>query len=156
MNTDVYKNNYIFYKKYHKSKYNILVHRICIPIIVWSLFGIVNAIGEHIHQNSIYNLYPSIIIYSFYILFYYLISAKRLFKYTLCCYTIILLLSIANYKYSNLSIYITVQILGWIAQIISHKYIEGNAPALSKGIIRSILVAPIFIVDELIDHTQYY
>ena len=56
------------------------------------------------------------------------------------------------YYVNNAWIYsIIIQISSWIIQILSHKYIEGNSPALIEGFVQSFLTAPLFIVVEIME-----
>ena len=55
---------------------------------------------------------------------------------------------------TGISTYLIVHILGWVFQIASHKYLEGNSPALLDGIVQSFLTAPIFIVHEVVENIQ--
>ena len=147
---DVYNKNYEFYKKYHNNLGNILVHIICIPYIVWSVFGLSNQLGYFLglNKNSNIKYLPSISIYSSYMYYYYKIAPKKVFEQTFYFYLILLMKLNYYYDYKSLK-YLVIQILSWIAQIASHKYIEGNSPALLKGLKQSFLTAPIFVVDEI-------
>ena len=42
-----------------------------------------------------------------------------------------------------------IHVSSWIVQILSHKYFEGNAPALTKGLFQAITIAPLFTWYEL-------
>ena len=154
-----YEKSYNFYKKYHSNLGNIFVHIACIPILVWSIFGISNKLGEflNLNQNSIIRSLPSILIYIMYMIYYYIIAPNNIFYQTSLFYLIILvnLNSFYRNKY-GLLFYILIHIGGWILQILSHKYLEGNSPALLNGIVQSFLTAPIFIVQELVDNINFF
>ena len=155
----IYNNSYNFYKKYHSNLGNIFVHIICIPVLVWSIFGISNKLGEllGIDQNSIISSLPSVLIYLLYMIYYYLIAPSNIFYQTVLFYLIILvnLNSFYRNKYALL-FYTLIHIGGWILQILSHKYLEGNSPALLDGIVQSFLTAPIFIVQELVENISFF
>lgn len=147
-----YQQKLMFYKNYHKNYINVLVHTLCIPSIVWSIFGLANIFGKHIGipQLLYYKFMPSILIYTIYMIYYYIIAPRKIFWSTLYFYYAILIESNRSYSINiNYNIYIYVHILGWIIQIMSHKVFEGNSPALFDGIIQSLTTAPIFIVQEL-------
>ena len=151
----VYQKNFNFYRKYHNNIGNIIVHILCIPLLVWSIFGLSNGLGAYLGLSQIgyYKYLPSISIYASYMLYYYVIAPKKVFWQTFYLYLIILINS--NSYYSGLSTvfkYFIVQILGWVFQIASHKYLEKNSPALLSGIVQSFLTAPIFIVHELVEN----
>jgi len=151
----IYYANYNFYRKYHHNIGNILVHILCIPAIVWSIFGFANKTGQYIglDQTSYYKFIPSTSIYLSYMLYYYIIAPRKIFWQTFYFYFMILINSNSYYNSSNsITKYLIVQILGWVFQIASHKYLEGNSPALLKGAVQSFITAPIFIVDELVQN----
>ena len=154
-----YNTSYNFYKKYHSNLGNIFVHIICIPILVWSIFGISNKLGEllSLNQNLVTRSLPSLLIYLSYMTYYYIIAPNNIFYQTALFYLIILvhLNSFYRNKYSLL-FYTLVHIGGWVIQILSHKYLEGNSPALLSGIVQSFLTAPIFIVQELVDNINFF
>ena len=82
--------------------------------------------------------------------YYYIIAPRKIFWQTVCFYFILLVNSNSYYNSSNsITKYLIVQILGWVFQIASHKYFEGNSPALLEGAVQSFVTAPIFIVDEI-------
>ena len=152
-----YEKNFEFYRKYHNNILNILVHIVCIPALVWSIFGLSNNVGLYLGltQTGLYKFIPSISIYSSYMAYYYIISPKKVFWQTFFLYLILLINANSTYNSSpSLAKYAIVQILGWVFQIASHKYFERNSPALLNGISQSFLTAPIFIVHELVENIE--
>jgi uncharacterized membrane protein YGL010W len=131
-----------------------MVHSVCIPSIVWSLFGLVNKLGQKLglDQKSYYKFTPSISIYLCYMIYYLIISPSDVYFQTFYFYLIILI----NVNMSNRSTnkFISVQLLGWVLQIASHKYLEGNSPALLSGAMQSFVTAPIFVVDEIVHNFE--
>ena len=86
-------------------------------------------------------------------LYYYIIAPNKVYWQTFYFYLIILLNSNSYYDSSNgITKFIAVQLLGWVAQIASHKYLEGNSPALLTGAVQSFITAPIFVVDEIVQN----
>lgn len=47
-------------------------------------------------------------------------------------------------------IFVVTWIVGWTAQILAHKFFEGNSPALLDNLIQSILLAPLFVWFEVL------
>ena len=45
-----------------------------------------------------------------------------------------------------------IQILSWVLQLLSHKYIEKNTPAFKDGMVQSFLTAPLFVVVETLEY----
>tara|TARA_B100001173_G_C15968829_1_gene539083 strand:- start:479 stop:1018 length:540 start_codon:yes stop_codon:yes gene_type:complete len=145
-----------FYSKYHSHYLNKIVHIIFIPLICFSLFIFLNYIplSLDIYTTSfnIFNFRPSFILYLLYMI-YYCYNSISIGLFCIVFYFIILLAS--NLFYYNIEysyVYaIIFQIISWIAQIASHKYIEGNSPAFKDGFIQSFLTAPMFIVVEILE-----
>lgn len=147
-----YQQNFLFYKKYHSTFMNVLVHIFCIPAIVWSMFGLANTFGRNIGIPQIlyYKFMPSMLIYTLYMIYYYLTAPRKIFWSSLYFYLAILVESNRVYNINNSSdIFVCVQVIGWVLQILSHKVFEGNSPALLDGIVQVFATAPIFIVHEI-------
>ena len=138
----IYKQYFDNYKKYHKNNYNVLVHILCIPSIVWSTFGIVNKLDTKYKT-------PSITLYLLYMLYYYYFAPTKIFWKTFFFYLYILVHS--NYHSTTLRKYIFIQSTGWFLQIISHKVFEKNKPAFYNDLFGSFVTAPIFVVQEISD-----
>jgi uncharacterized membrane protein YGL010W len=162
--SELYKKYYTFYEQFHQHKYNKLVHIICIPGIVWSIFGLVNHAASHIgySPNSILTM-PANLIYIAYMLYYYKLGAPiDILRKTMLFYAIILYHSSAFYKSAHINqrssfyIFAGIQVLSWVFQILSHKVIEKNSPALLSGIKQSVLTAPIFVIEELNSYLTYF
>tara|TARA_B100001094_G_scaffold49270_1_gene44699 strand:- start:990 stop:1475 length:486 start_codon:yes stop_codon:yes gene_type:complete len=147
----IYQRYFQFYKQYHKNDGNVFVHTICIPVLVWSLFGLMNNLGYFVglQQSSNYKFIPSILIYVSYMIYYYIIAPRKLFWKTVLFYLFVLTNSNSNYKKKSPFYYLMIHILSWVFQILSHKFLEGNRPALLNGVVQSFLTAPIFVVYEL-------
>lgn len=137
--------NFTFYKYYHQDRNNVLVHIVCIPAVIWSMFGIINNVMTQ--TNSFKKYILSFLIYIINMLYYYMITSPKLFLKTFVFYLIVLLLSI-KIK-GSITFYSIIHIICWIAQFLSYKYLEKKSPALFNGLIRSFTTAPIFIVYEI-------
>ena len=89
-------------------------------------------------------------------IYYYKLGApKNILHKTMLFYAMILYNSSEFYRsaiinqQSSFYIFASIQVLSWIFQILSHKVIEKNSPALLSGIKQSVLTAPIFVIEEL-------
>ena len=138
----IYNKHFNNYKKHHKNNYNVLVHLLCIPSIVWSTFGIVNKLDTKYKT-------PSITLYLLYMLYYYYFAPTKIFWKTFFFYLYILVHS--NYHSYHLKKYIFIKSTGWFLQILSHMYIEKNKPAFYNDLFGSFITAPIFVVQEISD-----
>lgn len=148
---NIYKKNYKFYEKYHKNIYNKIVHIICIPNIVSSIFGLLNHL-EYLLLSTSNNILSSGL-FGTYMFTYMIFAPPRIVKRTFFFYLFILLTTNRFYNTmdhkTSLRVFLGIQILSWLGQILSHKYIEKKSPAFMKGAIQSFVTGPIFIVDEL-------
>ena len=153
--TELYKDYYKFYQSFHSNKLNKLVHILCIPLLVWSFFGLSNHAFNAILPVDFMNLLnqPATIIYLNYMAWYYVIAPKKIAHKTIFFYLIILIHASKTYwtmpTFKSLYLFLYVHVTSWICQILSHKFIEKNSPALITGIKQSFLTAPIFVVDEI-------
>ena len=173
------KKQYFFYKEYHKNPCNKFIHYICIPILVYSVFLFLNYIPYHykfeylenytlnditfnlIDNNStfcqttldnIFLVNSTYIIYFLYIFYYLLLD---ILTGILCIpfYGIICIMSVYSvYNFYNRSwiLGIMLQIFSWILQFMGHRFCEKNKPALCNGIIKTILIAPFFVIFDLL------
>ena len=140
--------DYTFYKKYHQNPINKLIHIWCIPMITWGTFILLNYF-TFFETNSII-CQPSTLLYTFYISYY---LYNELYYGILASIFYMCILLHANIFFLNIDnacVYaIMATIIGWVLQILSHKYIEKNQPALIDGFKQSVLTAPLFIIIEL-------
>ena len=153
--TEVYQEYYNFYETFHSNKWNKIVHVFCIPLLVWSFLGLSNhAMNAVLPADFITPLnQPANIIYFNYMAWYYVIAPKNITQKTIFFYLIILMHSTQIYftlsKFQSLYLFLSVHVTSWICQILSHRFIEKNSPALITGIKQSFLTAPIFVVEEI-------
>ena len=155
---------YEFYANYHRNPINKFIHFICIPSICFSLFILLNYIPLEIDITKIINdnttnyleditipkcslvLRLSSLLYIFYFIYYcYLTPCLGLIA-NIFYFAV---LFGANYFYCKIeyayAYAIGIQILGWVLQILGHRFWEGNSPAFIKGFKDSFLLAPLFV-----------
>ena len=149
--------SYIFYEKHHKNKFNKLIHIICIPILVWTVTVMLSSIPLQ-YEFQFNNLYlkplklntATVVAFLYTCYYFYLdyqIGKSWLYFFGIILYTSnLFILS----KQNALEISIYLHILSWILQILSHRFIEGNQPALLTGIIQSFTMAPFFVYLEIL------
>jgi uncharacterized membrane protein YGL010W len=136
----------------HQNETNQLVHYICVPVIFFSVIGLLMSIPTTFLERT-FGLYNPLaenwaavvgIIISFFYLrlgFWYFI--EMLFVMLLCI--------IGNYWLSNntnlLYASITIFVLGWIGQFWGHK-IEGIKPSFVKDL-QFLLIGPLWVIQKL-------
>ena len=157
-NHETLANSYIFYEKYHSNKLNKLVHIVCIPLLVWTTTILLNFIPIVYEINSDNFLISAIkfnassIVAILYLIYYFYLD-YRLGKLWVLLFSIILYSSnlfTDSYGPLALKLAIGIHIFSWILQILSHKFIEGNQPALLSGILQSFTMAPFFVILEIL------
>ena len=140
------------YGLYHQNKTNKIIHWICVPLIMFSLFGLLSflnfsfSINTGNYQISILGI--SIIL----VLIFYLKLSKSLaigmLFISMILYGIVYELSMLHYfvwhKANLLYFYILIFILSWIGQFIGHK-IEGKKPAFFKDL-QFLLIGPVWLL----------
>ena len=173
------KKQYTFYNKYHNNVCNKLIHYLCIPILVFTLFILLNYIPYYykidylenytikdvtynlINSNTtldhIFIINTSSCIYVLYMI-YYLILNILTGIISIPIYGIILITSnYLVYNYYNRSWVgaLFFQCISWLLQFMGHYYFENNRPALCDSLVKSILIAPFFVIFDLLHICGY-
>ncbi len=136
------------YESYHKDPLNIKIHMLCVPLIILSVVGMLNAIpvawGPVRIGHIVCFLYFS----------YYIFFAR---PYLLSCFIMFATLIAIDFQLAKLttslylSINISVFVVSWILQIWGHKK-EGNIPAFidnKETAIHSTFMAPIMVIRHI-------
>ena len=144
------------YSENHQNPTNKLIHWVCVPLIVFSIIGLVSAIPfPHIGFLGKYNMYINW--FSFLMagtMYYYLklspiLSYFMLFFFGICYFFVIQLEyveqagGIALWQ-SSLIIFV----LAWIGQYIGHK-IEGKKPSFLDDL-KFLLIGPLWLLHLLL------
>ena len=120
------------YKNYHQNQINVIIHQICIPFLLMSFYACTP-------------YYLSLSVNIFYCLNFLLFDlfskkSKGSLIYMNSIYLGHIFLKVNLSKLVNVSIHI----LGWVFQIIGHRFFEKNTPALIDNLYDSLLFAPYF------------
>ena len=135
------------YSLYHKNETNKLIHWICIPLIILSLFGLLSIINFDIQLNNTF--------YSINIMYVLILTALIFYVRLSITITIGMLLisMLIAYIVNSLSFiedkdllqgYGLLFILSWTMQFIGHK-IEGKKPAFIKDL-KFLLIGPAWLL----------
>lgn len=140
------------YAESHQNPTNKLIHWICVPLIVFSLFGLVWAIpfpylkfmGSY---NGYFNWDSFLIAFSIY--YYYklspMLSYVMLLILMLFCYFVIQLAGWQNSGGPALwQVSLAIFVIAWIGQFIGHK-IEGKKPSFLTDL-KFLLIGPIWLL----------
>lgn len=138
------------YGLYHKNRINKIIHWICIPLIIFSLFGLLSLINYEFVISGGYYKINFFGIFIILVLGYYLRLSKKL---TLGMLIISLLFAgiidfiSLNNKSTLLYLYLGIFILSWIGQFIGHKF-EGKKPAFFKDL-QFLLIGPLWLLSYI-------
>jgi len=136
----------------HQNETNQLVHYICVPVIFFSVIGLLMSIPNEFLERT-FGLYNPFIenwatVVGIIISFFYL---RLGFWYFIEMLFVMLLCIIGNYWLSNntnlLYASITIFVLGWIGQFWGHK-IEGIKPSFIKDL-QFLLIGPLWVIQKL-------
>jgi uncharacterized membrane protein YGL010W len=132
------------YAESHQNKINKSIHWICVPLITFTLLGLLSLIS---YDFKTYNIDLASILIAIAIIFYFRLSKSlavgMLIFSTFCIFILSKLKTII--PGSNLIIlYILVFIISWIGQFIGHK-IEGKKPSFIKDI-QFLLIGPVWLL----------
>jgi 2-hydroxy fatty acid dioxygenase len=146
---------YYFYEKYHQKFLNKLVHILCIPMLVWTTTVFLSYIPTYIVNLYGFNLNLTAAgLVTFLYVSYYLYLDFRLGIISLFLFYLNLVTASKfienNTLFYSLGISLTIHVVSWTCQILSHKYFEGNKPALLDSITQSFSIAPLFTLLELL------
>ena len=123
------------YAAYHRNATNKAIHWVCVPLIVWSLLGMLWA-------ASPYAAYAAIVLaMAFYLRLSLPIAVGMLMMLVAMAYALTLLGS------QVLAVSAGVFVVAWIGQFIGHA-VEGRRPAFFEDI-RSLLVGPAWVLGEM-------
>jgi uncharacterized membrane protein YGL010W len=136
-NSDDYLNEY---SRSHQNKTNQLIHKICVPLIMFSLLQLLSCVPTPF--NFAY------LLIGFSVMFYLLIKVSpRLLSLivlqSLLMVFIISKLTMAQNLYSGLFIFT----ISWLFQFYGHM-LEGARPSFLKDLL-FLLIGPLWILDEI-------
>ncbi|WP_448702934.1 DUF962 domain-containing protein [Mucilaginibacter sp. AW1-3] len=145
----------VYFDKYaesHQNETNELIHWICVPIIVFSLLGLVWAIPfPHLNFMGQYNGYfnwASFLI-AFAIYYYYKLSPVLSYFMLLVVFAFTYMIIVLEqwHKTGGPALWLSclvLFVLAWVGQLIGHK-IEGKKPSFFDDI-KFLLIGPIWLL----------
>ena len=133
------------YGESHKNETNKLIHWICVPIIVFSILGMLYAIKLPFYMGH-YQLNVGLIISVVALLYYFSLSASLsvgMFLYLSVC--MLLANLIESSRIMPLWLFsIIIFLLAWVGQFYGHK-IEGKKPSFLKDI-QFLMIGPAWLM----------
>ena len=137
------------YSVSHKNYTNQIIHFLCVPLIMFSVFGILWSLPQLPIFNRFEYLNWATLFYAACLLFYTLLD--RLFGLIMAVVAGIMLLGVyyLSQKPRLMAISLCIFILAWIGQFIGHK-IEGKKPSFFQDL-QFLLIGPLWVVEEIFE-----
>ena len=138
------------YAVYHRNKTNKIIHWFCIPLIMYSLFGILSQLSfSYTFNDNNYTINVLVIFIAPAILYYFKLSKKLAIGMLLITIIMVELLKVIDIFNSDLHIliYLSIFTIAWIGQFLGHK-IEGKKPAFFKDL-QFLLIGPIWLLSYI-------
>ena len=134
------------YAESHRNPINQRIHKICVPLILWSIVGFFSLLRSPFLDGGVFasaGVLVSAFALGFYALFGLKPFAQMLVLLGLCLATCALLESLTNRAWL---VYVTVFVLAWIGQAIGHVY-EGKRPSFFSDL-QFLLVGQLWILQR--------
>tara|TARA_B100000579_G_scaffold87133_1_gene68436 strand:+ start:1122 stop:1595 length:474 start_codon:yes stop_codon:yes gene_type:complete len=136
------------YSKYHKNKTNKIIHWVCIPLIMFSLLGLLSKIDIiKLNTDSIFFSIRGLEIFIIIAIGYYIKISKSLaagMSFITLLFVLIIESINKNDDIMQIYLYLGIFIISWIGQFIGHK-IEGKKPAFFKDL-QFLLIGPLWLL----------
>ena len=132
------------YAESHQNSTNILIHWFCVPIITFTLLGLLSFIKFSFLR---YNINFSYILFLFALLFYIRLSLSLTIGMGVFAGGSILIINKISHIFTSnelITYYIIAFIVAWIGQFIGHK-IEGKKPSFVEDI-KFLLIGPAWLL----------
>jgi uncharacterized membrane protein YGL010W len=132
------------YAESHQNRTNQIIHKICVPLIVFSVIGLIWSIPSP--WTNPYLNYASMI--AVMVLIYYFILSPKYFVFMFPMFLAFIIAAAWINQVSNLLVVsLLVFVVSWIFQFIGHK-IEGKKPSFLKDLL-FLLIGPLWVVKAL-------
>lgn len=133
------------YGESHQNKTNILIHKFCVPLILFSIIGFLTLI-----PGDFKGIATELYIMAIFALYYLILSLR----YSLIILPIILIMYFINLYLEQsgylLLISVIIFVISWIFQFIGHK-IEGKKPSFLKDL-QFLLIGPLWTINKLFNY----
>lgn len=138
------------YGLYHKNKINKIIHWICIPLIIFSLFGLLSLLNYNFmiadghYKINILGIFITLVM-----IYYFRLSKNLAFGMLIISLLFIGVIDFIslNDKMSLLYLYSSIFIIAWIGQFVGHKF-EGRKPAFFKDL-QFLLIGPLWLLSYI-------
>jgi len=146
------------YRNDHKNPTNQMLHKICVPAIVFSLLGLFYCIPFPFSADSVLErlILNWAAVFAMFAMCFYIRIVPRLAAFLLAAIFAILSIFVYWEKHSPQSILpicIFVFVVAWIGQFVGHK-IEGEKPSFFKDL-QFLLIGPLWVLASRRNFTKH-
>ncbi|GBE79388.1 DUF962-domain-containing protein [Sparassis latifolia] len=158
------KEQLTFYGAYHNNPTNVLIHKCCVPLLLWSFQVLmvtcpVPAFFPPIHVNIneylAFDLNWATIHAILYIVYYFILEPTAALIYIPQMTLSLLAATSFALRSNGVPMAVCMNVGAWIAQFIGHYGPEGRAPALLDNIVGALVLAPFFVHLEILFSLGY-
>lgn len=134
------------YNASHNNRINKILHWICVPLIVFSLVGMLWSISIPLGIDNLpFNLNWALVFIVFVLIYYLMLSVALSMGMLLVCAAMIIILDALSGLSAPLwLISLVVFVAAWIGQFIGHKF-EGKSPSFFKDV-QFLLIGPLWLL----------
>ncbi|QLL32923.1 hypothetical protein HG536_0D04450 [Torulaspora globosa] len=132
-----------FYKSYHRQKANVAIHAVFVPTILFATMCM-------LHRVELYRGTTLTHVFTLGYSVYYLLLSLPV---GLLATGILVLANVAldrKWVHMSLASELALFVLGWVCQFTGHAFFEKKRPALVDNLLQSLVLAPYFILFELL------
>lgn len=130
----------------HQNKTNIIIHKICVPLIMWSVIGLLWVIPTPSFMSELSINFATLSVIG--AMIFYLILSKKYFFFMIPVFGLMYYVTYLLAPTGNLlTISLMVFIVSWILQFIGHK-IEGKKPSFFQDL-AFLLIGPLWVAKAI-------
>ena len=140
---------FALYGESHQNKTNKMIHYVCVPAILYSVFGLLDALSQGSYLNLPVSLAIPLLIGGgiFYLRLNWKLGVVTLF----ICMTMVFSLRFYPSDVFQLRMHAAIFVIAWIFQFIGHK-IEGKKPSFIEDL-AFLFIGPLWIIDQWTGHS---
>ena len=125
------------YGESHQNKINIIIHKICVPLIMFSIIGLLYSIPSRFYMD--WAAITLLVAMSFYSTLGQKVLSAMVLVYGIMYLLVVFLSSQDNF----FALMFTIFALSWVGQFIGHK-VEGKKPSFMEDL-KYLLVGPVWV-----------
>ncbi len=141
------------YSADHQNELNQKIHLVCVPLIVYSIMGLLWSMGSVLILG--YNINPAIVFAAIISIYYVYLSLRLAFIMVTTTFIFFgSFILIENQGWSLLFLSVFIFIFAWVGQFYGHK-VEGKKPSFLTDL-TYLFIGPLWVVEKLLGRTSKY